>query len=100
LAGEPEGVPAHHGSPEEPKGLREDDIILQPSVNDTFVRLAPEVPGKELGNILHRMLNLLNVLVEVPPKEHIHFSKMDLADGCWRMVLEPESRWTFAYVMP
>jgi hypothetical protein len=25
---------------------------------------------------------------------------MDLADGYWRMVIEPEAQWNFAYVMP
>jgi len=27
------------------------------------------------------------------------FSKMDLVDGYWRMVVEPEVRWNFAYIM-
>lgn len=39
-------------------------------------------------------------MVVVPAKEHIHFSKMDLANGYWRMVVKPKSRWNFAYVMP
>jgi hypothetical protein len=39
-------------------------------------------------------------MASVPPEEHIHFSKMDLADGYWRMVVEPDARWNFAYVMP
>jgi hypothetical protein len=72
-------------------------VILQASVNDTTVRLAPEAPVKELGNVLHRMLDFM---ASVPSEEHIHFSKMDLADGYWRMVVEPEARWNFAYVMP
>jgi hypothetical protein len=37
---------------------------------------------------------------EVPPEEHIHFSKVDLADGYWRMIVEESSRWNFAYVLP
>jgi hypothetical protein len=37
---------------------------------------------------------------EVPPEEHIHFSKIDLADGYWRMIVEEESCWNFAYVFP
>jgi hypothetical protein len=75
-----------------------DDVILQPSVNDTTVRLAPEAPVKELGNVLPR---LLDFMASVPAEEHIHFSKMDLlADGYWRMVVEPAAHWNFAYVMP
>jgi hypothetical protein len=76
---------------------RMDDIILQESVNDSTVKLAPDLPVKELGNVLPRLLHFMN---SVPAEEHIHFSKMDLADGYWRMIVEPESEWNFAYVMP
>jgi hypothetical protein len=79
------------------KRPREDDVVIQASVNDTTVRLAPEAPVKELGNVLPR---LLDFMADVPAEEHIHFSKMDLADGYWRMVVEPDARWNFAYVMP
>jgi hypothetical protein len=37
---------------------------------------------------------------EVPAEEHIHFAKVDLADGYWRMIVEKSSRWNFAYVLP
>jgi hypothetical protein len=43
---------------------------------------------------------LLNFMATVPAEEHIHFSKMDLADGYWRMLVELDSQWNFAYVMP
>jgi hypothetical protein len=79
------------------KRSRRDEAILQPSVNDTTVRLAPEGPVKELGNVLPRILDFM---ASVPAHEHIHFSKMDLADGYWQMVVKPEARWNFAYVMP
>jgi hypothetical protein len=79
------------------KRSREDKEILQASVNDTAVRLAPEGPVKELGNVLPRILDFM---ASVPAGEHIHFSKMDLADGYWRMVVEPDAPWNFAYVMP
>jgi hypothetical protein len=79
------------------KRSRQNKVILQESVNDSTVRLAPEAPVKELGNVLPR---LLDFMAEVPPEEHIHFSKMDLADGYWRMVVEHSSWWNFAYVMP
>jgi hypothetical protein len=62
------------------KRSRENEEILQASVNDTTVRLAPEAPVKELGNVLPR---LLDFMATVPAEEHIHFSKMDLADGYW-----------------
>jgi hypothetical protein len=56
------------------------EVILQPSVNDTTVRLAPEGPVKELGNVLPRILDFM---ATVPAEEHIHFAKIDLADGYW-----------------
>jgi hypothetical protein len=65
------------------------DAVLQPSVNDMTERLAPEAPVKELGNVLPR---LFDFMASVPPEEHIHFSKMDLADGYWRMIVEPEAQ--------
>jgi len=70
---------------------------LQPLVNDTTARQAPEGPFKELGNVLPR---LFDFMAAVPPEEHIHFSKLDLADGYWRMVVEDGQQWNFAYVMP
>ena len=75
----------------------QEEIIIQPSVNDTTVRLAPDGPVKELGNVLPR---LLDFMAEVPEEEHIYFSKLDLADGYWRMIVTQEERWNFAYVMP
>jgi hypothetical protein len=61
------------------------------------VRMAPEEPVKELGNVLSRLLRFMQ---KVPSEEHILFSKIDLADGYWRMIVEKESRWNFAYVLP
>jgi len=70
---------------------------LQASVNDTTVRQAPEGPVKELGNVLPRMFDFM---ATVPAEEHIHFSKLDLADGYWWMVVKEGQQWNFAYVMP
>jgi hypothetical protein len=74
-----------------------DDALLQPSVNNMTARLAPEGPVKELGNVLPR---LLDFMASVPPEEHIHFSKMDLADRYWQVIVKPEAQCNFAYVMP
>jgi hypothetical protein len=43
---------------------------------------------------------LLDFMSSPPAEEHIYFSKMDLADGYWWMVVEEEQRWNFAYIMP
>jgi hypothetical protein len=37
---------------------------------------------------------------DVPPEEHVHFAKVDLADGYWRMIVEASSHWNVAYVLP
>jgi hypothetical protein len=68
---------------------RQGGQVLEDSVNDTTVRLAPEAPLKELGNVLPR---LLDFMASILPEEHIHFSKLDLADGYWRMIVAPETR--------
>jgi hypothetical protein len=68
------------------KRSREDTIILQTSINDTTVRLTPAAPIKEVGNILWTHQGAWEC-------------KMDLADGYWRMVVKPEVRWNFAYIM-
>jgi hypothetical protein len=59
--------------------------------------MAPEAPVKELGNVLKRMLQFMH---EVPAEEEIHFAKVDLADGYWRMIVEESSRYNFTYVLP
>jgi hypothetical protein len=45
---------------------RRGHTILQASVNDTTVRLAPEAPVKELVNVLPRILNFM--ATAPPPK--------------------------------
>ncbi len=79
------------------KRSHDGEEILQESVNDSTRRLAPEGPVKELGNVLPRILDFMH---SIPAEEHIYFSKVDLADGYWRMIVDPDSRWNFAYVMP
>jgi hypothetical protein len=71
--------------------------VLQESVNDTSERLAPSHPVKELGKVLPR---LFEFMASTPEAEEIRFSKIDLSDGFWRMVVAPEHKWNFCYVMP
>jgi hypothetical protein len=52
-----------------------------------MVQLALEAPVKELGHVFPRLLDLF--MATVPVGEH--FSKMDLADGYWHMLLDPNS---------
>jgi hypothetical protein len=60
-------------------------------------RLAPEAPVKEIGNVFWRLLHFLN---SVDPDEIVMLSKIDLSDGFWRMLVEDEAKWNFAYVLP
>jgi hypothetical protein len=39
-------------------------------------------------------------MMDVPAEEHIHFSKMDLTNGYWQMLVKPVAHWNFAYAMP
>ena len=79
------------------RGSKDMEPPLAASVNDTTVRQAPEAPVKELGNVL---LRVLDFMATVPEEEDIHFAKVDLADGYWRMIVEKEQRYNFAYVLP
>ena len=71
--------------------------IVQESVNDSTTRLAPTEPVKELGRVLPRVLDFM---ADVPAEETILFSKIDLSDGFWRMVVSEADSYNFAYVLP
>ncbi len=66
-------------------------------MNDTMVRIVPEETVKELWHVL---LRLLQFMQEGPGGEHILFSKIDLTNGYWRLIIEKESRWHFTYALP
>eukprot|EP00978_Attheya_sp_CCMP212_P032716 scaffold128989_cov79-Attheya_sp.AAC.1 len=63
------------------KGSRKLGPIIQESVNDTTVPLAPLAPVNELGKVLLRLLHFMR---QVPDGESINFSKIDFSDGFWR----------------
>jgi len=71
--------------------------LVQDSINTTTTPLAPEDPVKELGKVLPRIFDFM---MEVPAAETIQFSKIDLSDGFWHMVVPEEDAWNFAYVLP
>jgi hypothetical protein len=52
---------------------------------------------KEIGNVFRRLLHFLDC---VDPDEIVMLSKIDLSDGFWRMLVEEEAKWNFAYVLP
>jgi len=71
--------------------------IIQQSVNDTTVLAGPKAPVKEIGKVLPRLLHYMK---EVPPEQWILFSKLDISDGFWRLIVRGDDCYNFAYVLP
>ena len=71
--------------------------VTQQSVNDSTVLTAPSIPVKEIGKVLPRLLQYMR---DTPPGLHILFSKLDISDGFWRLVVKEEDCFNFAYVLP
>ena len=68
------------------------------SVNDTTNKtLAPQHAMYELGNVIPRIVWTMAMAPEtgVP----LLFSKIDLKDGYWRMVVDERDSWNFSYVL-
>ena len=69
-----------------------------PSVNATSNKtLAPQHAMFELGRVIPR---LIHKMARAPPDHPFLFSKLDLKDGYWRMVVSKTDAWNFAYVLP
>ena len=69
------------------------------SVNDASDKtLAPHHSMYELGNVIPRIIQEMAAAPNngVP----ILFTKIDLKDGYWRMVINEDDAWNFAYVIP
>jgi hypothetical protein len=75
----------------------ERNVLHDSVVTDTTAHMAPEKLVKELGNVLSRLRRFMQ---EVPAEKHILFSKINLADRYWLMVVKKDSPWNFAYVLP
>jgi hypothetical protein len=70
---------------------------IHASVNETTNRLAPDKPVREIGNVFHRVMHLLN---SAEAGEVVMLSKIDLSDGFWRLIVEDGAQRNFSYVMP
>ena len=69
-----------------------------PSVNEATNKCAPEEAMNQLGSVLPRVIE---ALAHAPDEGgDIMMSKLDIADGFWRMVCEEGQEWNFAYVLP
>ena len=69
----------------------------QPSVNQTTNKLAPQKAMAGLGRALQRIIHMLadNHDMNTPFK----FSKCDIKDGFWRMIVSEEDSWNFCYIL-
>ena len=71
--------------------------VIQKSVNETTALNAPKGPVKEIGKVLPRLLRYMR---DVPPEQWILFSKLDISDGFWRLIVKGDDCYNFAYVLP
>jgi hypothetical protein len=78
------------------KSRKMGEVVTQ-SVNDTTQKLAPSGPVHEIGRVLPR---LFHFMASTPEDQEIRLSKVDLSDGFWRLIVKPEQKWNFCYVMP
>jgi hypothetical protein len=69
----------------------------QASVNDMTVLQASSVPVKQIGKVLPRVLQYMR---DTPDGLHILFSKLDLSNGFWRLIMRRTDCYNFAYVLP
>jgi hypothetical protein len=70
---------------------------IQAGVNDTTAKLAPDGPVQEIRQVFCRLLSLIN---EAEAGEVVMLAKIDLSGGFWRMLVQEDQQWNFAYVMP
>ncbi len=58
---------------------------------------APSQSVKEIGKVLPWLLQYMH---DTPPGLHILFSKLDISDGFWRLIVRLADSFNFAYVLP
>ena len=69
-----------------------------PSLNKETKETAPAEAIEKVGTVIPRIIEALSTapLSEDP----IHFSKLDIKDGFWRMVCAVVEEWNLAYILP
>ncbi len=82
--------------PPKKSSRRMGEVVAQ-AVNDTTKKLAPQEPVREIGQVLPRIFHFM---ATTPADQEIRWSKVDLSDGFWRLIVAPEQKWNFCYVMP
>jgi hypothetical protein len=72
-------------------------VLLAEAVNETTAPVCDQRAIKAIGNVLK---SFFFMMFEVDPHLIILFSKIDLSDGFWRMVVQLGAEFNFAYVVP
>ena len=68
------------------------------SVNESTIKMAPQQSMHRLGTAIPR---IIQATAEAPTnKGPICFAKFNIKDGFWRMAVDEEQAWNFAYVLP
>ncbi len=70
---------------------------MQASVNNTTVLTASLIPVKEIGKVLPQPLHYM---CDTPTGLHILFSKLNISDGFWCLIVQEADSYNFAYVLP
>jgi hypothetical protein len=68
----------------------------QESVNSTTVIKSPSIPVKEISKVLPHMLQYMR---DTPEGLHILFSKLDISNGFWRLIVQESDSYNFADVL-
>ena len=67
--------------------------VVHSSVNDPTTLSAPDILVKEIGKVLPRLLHYMR---DTPAGLHILFSKLDISDGFWRLIIQEANSYNFA----
>jgi hypothetical protein len=71
--------------------------VMQESVNDSTVLNAPSEAVKEIGKVFLRLLQYMH---DTPEGLHILFSKLDISNRFWCLVVQEADSYNFGYVLP
>jgi hypothetical protein len=66
-------------------------------VNESTVLTAPSKAVKEIGKVFPRLLQYMR---DTPEGLHILFSKLDISNRFWRLVVREADSYNFAYILP
>ena len=80
--------------------LRATQSKKHPSVNDATIKQAPAEAMRELGNVVKRILAKIEDGRQKDPNAEFLFAKLDIKDGFWRLVVNPNDAWNFCYAIP